>query len=56
VTTLLHAPGPDWVEEAPVEGLEVSVGTGYAESKRVAEEVRSCSVLLSSSLLSTDDN
>jgi nucleoside-diphosphate-sugar epimerase len=39
VATLARAPAFDWVEEAPIEGLEVSVGSGYGESKRVAEEV-----------------
>jgi thioester reductase-like protein len=42
VATLLRAPVPDWVEEAPIEGLEVAVGTGYGQAKRVAEEVCQC--------------
>jgi nucleoside-diphosphate-sugar epimerase len=39
VATLARAPAPDWVEEAPIDRLDVSVGSGYGESKRVAEEV-----------------
>jgi thioester reductase-like protein len=49
--TLAWAAAADWVEEGPIESFEVSVGSGYGESKRVAEEVSQSREWYSSSIV-----